>query len=116
MNLPIFSFSSDVKKGLAYVLELGGVYMRSVQLQAHLCKLPGILLHLFRIVSRSAGIGFLAKDAVEADAVSAIFRYYVFTRFRRGNAHIINLAGQQHLVQRLLNFAREIQFEHEGRV
>ena len=68
------------------------------------------------MVSAGAGERYLSGNAAETNAVAAVFRHHVFSGFRRRDAHIIDLAGQDHLVQGLLDLSREIELEHEGRV
>ena len=98
------------------ILELSCVDVRGVKLLAHPCEFRGILRHVFRMVGRCARIGFLAKNSTETDAVASVFRHHIFTRFRCGNAKIIHLAGQIHLVQRLLDLSRKVKLEHDGRI
>ncbi len=90
--------------------------MRGMELPAHERELPGELRHLFRLVAGGAGIGFLAQDALETDAVASVLRDHVLAGFGGRDAHFVDLAGQLHLVQGLPDLAREIQFEHDGRV
>ena len=95
------------------VLELGGVHVGGMQLFAHFRKFRGIPGHVFGIVACGARIRLLAEDAPEADAVAAVFGNHVLTGFRGGDTHVVNLAGQVHLVQRLLDLARKIELEHD---
>ena len=98
------------------IFELRRVDMCRMQLQAHPGKLGSELPYFLGFVGRSAGIGFLAQDALEADTIAPVFRDHEITRLRSGNAQIVDLVGHHQFIQRLLDLARIIEFEHHRRI
>ena len=68
------------------------------------------------MVARGARVGDFARNATEADAITAVIGLHILARFGCGDTHIVYLAGQHHLIQGLLDFARVIELEHHCRV
>ena len=109
-------FPEKPEVSLLYVLELRGIHMGCMQLQAHSGKLTGKLSYLLGLITGCAGIGLLACYASETYAVTAIAGCHVISRLRCGYAHLIYLTGQRYLIQRLLYNAGTIKLEHDRRV
>ena len=90
--------------------------MRGVQFQTHIREFGGVFLHPAGLLAHGARIGFLADNAVETDAVTAVFRDHVLPGLRGRNPRFEHLAGQYHLVQRLPDLAGMVQLQHHRRV
>lgn len=90
--------------------------MRGMQLEAHLGKFLGILTDVFGVVASGTGKGHLAWDTVKQDAIASVVGDHILSWFGRRDAHVVHLTGQQHLVQRLLDLARVVEFEHDQRI
>ena len=99
-----------------HVLELRCVDVRGVELAAHLGEFLGVLFRVFGVVGGGSRVGGLAYDALEQDAVASVVGHHIFARFGRWDARCVDLLGKAHFVEGLLYLAREIEFEHDGRV
>ena len=109
-------FAQKTTVAVFHVFKLRRVNVGGMQLQAHLCKFLCILSRHLWMVARGARIRLFPEDAVEADSITAVLCHYVITGFWRGDAHVIHLSGELHLVQRLLDLAWEIEFQHHRRI
>ena len=85
--------------------------MRRVQTAAHLGEFLRIADDILGMVPDGARIGHFVPDPAETDAEARPVGHIIPGPGRR-NAGLEHLAGDQHLVQRLLDHPRAVQFEH----
>ena len=85
--------------------------MRRMQLAAHLGEFFRIADQILGMVSDGTGVRHLVPDATETDAVARPVRHEI-TGLRGRNAGLVDLPGDIHFVQRLLDHALTIQLEH----
>lgn len=76
--------------------------MGVMQREAHLGKLPGIVLRLLRVVAAGAGEGLLIHQPAETDAYLLAVGYQV-TGFRSRDTHLVHFACEFERVPPLRN-------------